>query len=188
MFDIKKLQASFDASIKKLEGAEAIVRETLRELSRDVLHAWHEHENIVYFNKLVQAKMTPVNRKAMLLFLQEFTGFQYSAEKKEFTKKDKALFEEKKAKAIEFLEDPLNNFWTWAEREIDIEVKDWTPEKVTKMIQSSLKKAVKNGFTQADVIKAVLAGGLDIAALADILQGMEIPKHEEQEEPAKEEA
>lgn len=180
MFDIKVMEKTFASSIKKLEGAEAIVRETLRALSRDVLHALHEHENIVYVNKLIQAKMTPMNRKAMVLFLKEFTGFDYSDESKSFTKKNKKQYEEKKAKAIEFLEDPLNNFWTWAEREIEMEVKPIDMKKVSKYIERTLKKAIEEGYTQGDVIKAVLDGGLDVKALAEILQNMAVPKQDEQ--------
>lgn len=183
MFDIKKFDVSFDASIKKLEGAEAIVRETLRELSRDVLYALHEHENIVYVNRLIQAKMTPINRKALVLFLQEFTGFHYNGEKKEFTKKDKAAYAEKKQKAIDFLEDPLNNFWTWAEREIEVERKPFDLKKVEQFITKSLKKAAEEGFTQADVIRSVLAGGLDVATLVEVLATIEIPHQEEAPQP-----
>lgn len=175
--DIKAYDKSFKASVKKLEGAEAIVRETLRELSRSTLEALFEHENIIYVNKLVQAKMTPVNRKALLLYFKHFTGFNFSEEKNEFVKKNKATFEDKKAAALEFLSDPLNNFWVWADRNVEVEAKPLDLKRVSKFIERTLKKANEDGIKQADVIKAILEGGLDMETLMTVLD--EAVEHEQ---------
>lgn len=184
MFDIELLKASFDKSIKTLEKSEAVVRETLRELSRDVLYALHEHENIVYINRLIKAKVTPVNRKALVLFFQNFTGFHYSEEQQEFTKKDKTTYDERKAQALEFLEDPLNNFWVWADREIKMEAKAFDPDKVTKYISHAFKKAEKDGYTKADVIRALFKDNTFATELPTILEAMVIPAHAEEEADA----
>lgn len=174
MFNIKTLESTFDARIETLEGAENIVREQLRDLSRDVLFALHLHENIVYVNRLLAAKMTVMNRKTMLLFLQEFTGFHYSEKEGGFTKKDKQSFDAKKQKAIDSLDDPMFNFWTWADRNVDPEVKAFDPAKVTKYIGSAFKKAEKDGFTKADVILALFKDGMFQQELTNVLRSMEI--------------
>jgi hypothetical protein len=178
MFNIDTLKSNFDARIATLEGAENIVREQLRDLSRDVLFALHLHENIVYVNRLLQAKMTVMNRKTMLLFLQEFTGFQYSEKEMSFTKKDKKTFDEKKAKAIAALDDPMFNFWTWADRNVVPEVKAFDPAKVTKYIGSAFKKAEESGFTKADVIIALFKDGMFQQELTSVLRGMGQPVDE----------
>lgn len=172
MFDIKLFDTSFAKSIKTLEKSEATTRETLRELSRDVLYALHEHENITYVNTLIKAKITPVNKKALLLFFQHFTGFHYSVETNDFTKKDKKAYDAKKQEALEFLEDPLNNFWVWADREIKMEAKGFDPEKVTKFIASAFKKAEKDGYTKADVIRALFKDNTFATELPAILNAL----------------
>lgn len=173
MFNYDKFKADFNGKIEALEKAEKITRDVLRELSREVLFALHEHGNIDYVNRLMQAKITPVNLKALTLFFQEFTGFFYSKEDKVFSKKNKRQYDAKKEACLEFLSDPHNNFWTWANREIEMERKAFDPKKVTRYIENSLKKAEADGFTQADVIRAILDGGLEIETLYTIL-GVEV--------------
>lgn len=178
MFNLDTLKETFDARIEKLEGGEAIVREQLRDLSRDVLFALHLHENIVYVNRLLAAKMTVMNRKTMLLFLQEFTGFHYSEKEGGFTKKDKKSFDAKKEKAIFNLDDPMFNFWTWVDRNVEPEVKAFDPAKVTKYIGSAFKKAEKDGFTKADVILALFKDGMFQQELTNVLREMGQPVDE----------
>lgn len=170
MFDIKKLLDSIDARIEALNNAEKIVREELRSLSRDVLYALHEHGNIEVVNKVVQANMTVMNRKAILVFFKEWTGFHYDDVAKMFTKKNKAQYDNvKEACLLALNEDPNFNFWSWADREIVVEAKGFDPKKLTKYVENQMKKAEKDGFKQADVIRAILAAGIEVDALAEIL-------------------
>lgn len=170
MFDIKQLLSTIDARIESLNNAEKIVREELRSLSRDVLYALHEHGNIEVVNKVVQANLTAVNRKAIIVFFKEWTGFHYDDAAKMFTKKNKAQYDNVKESCLIALnEDPHWNFWSWAEREIVVEAKGFDPKKVTKFIENQMKKAEKDGFKQADVIRAILAAGIEVDALVEIL-------------------
>lgn len=170
MFDIKKLLSTIDARIESLNNAEKIVREELRSLSRDVLYALHEHGNIEVVNKVVQANLTPVNRKAILVFFKEWTGFHYDDVAKMFTKKNKAKYDDKKKACLEALnEDPHFNFWSWADREIEVQAKGFDPKRVTKFIENQIKKAEKDGFKQSDVIRAILAAGIEVDTLVEIL-------------------
>lgn len=170
MFDIKQLLNTIDARIESLNNAEKIVREELRSLSRDVLYALHEHGNIEVVNKVLQANLTAVNRKAIRAFFVEFTGFHYDDEANMFTKKNKAKYDAKKDKCLALLnDDPHFNFWSWCEREIEIVPKGFDPKKVTKYIEGQIKKAEKDGFKQSDVIRAILNAGIEVDALVEIL-------------------
>jgi len=173
MFNYDKFKADFDKKVEALESAEKITRDVLRELSREVLFALHEHGNIDYVNRLVQAKITPVNLKALTLFFQEFTGFFYSKNDKVFAKKNKRQYDAKKEACLEFLSDPHFNFWSWSERNIEIERKPLDLGRVTTYIQNTLKKAEADNISQAEVIRAILDGGLEIETLYTIL-GVEV--------------
>lgn len=51
---------------------------------------------------------------------------------------------------------------------------EFTLEKITKGMQSFMKKADKNGFKQADVIRAVLDAGIDMDTLMAVMDEMTI--------------
>src|SRR5690625_2053140 len=139
MFNIQNLRDTIDQKIEAVEASEKITRDILRGLSRDVLYALHEHGDISFVNRVMTAKTTPVNKKALRLFFQAFTGFFYSEETDTFEKKDKRQYDDKRAACLEFLSDPMNNFWSWASRKIDVQSKDFDPKRVTKYIENSLK-------------------------------------------------
>jgi hypothetical protein len=171
-FDIKAFNAQLDVTLETLKGAEKITKETLRELSRTMLDAIHVGGDIQPVNRLLDV-LTPMNRRACVLFFQHFSGHFYSEKDEKFGKRDKPNYEAKSTASGEFLDDPLNNIWSWAAREIEMEVKPFTLLKVTKQIESLLKKADKAGFKQADVFKAMIAGGLDVELIEGMLEEME---------------
>lgn len=171
MFDRKAFDAAFPKQIKQLAGAEKITKEVLRVLSRSTLEAIHATEDVAYINQVVGA-LSPVNRKVAILYFAEFTGFRHDGGV--FGKKDKANYEKAKAAALAFLEDPMNNIWSWADREIDIAQKDFDINQVTKVTERLLKKANEAGFQQADVIRAILKAGVDTDALLAVMDEMGI--------------
>lgn len=170
-FDIKAFNAGLDATLETLKGAEKITKDVLRILSREMLDAVHVGGDIQPVNRLLDV-LTPMNRKACVLFFQEFSGHLYSEKEQKFGKRDKGAYAKKEQAASEFLDDPHNNIWTWADRHIEMEAKEFTMLKVTKMTESLLKKADKAGFKQADVFKAMLAGGLEMDTITAILVEM----------------
>ena len=177
MFDSKAYQAQFDAAIEKLTGAEKITKAILLDLSRSVLVALHVTEDIGNVNRLVAA-LTPVNRKVAILYFQEFTGFKGGKDGL-FTSKDKKNYEEVKAKAVAFLEDPLNNIWSWADRAVEIEKKDFDIERMKKQAAALVKKVNDNHLSQVDLLKAMLDNGLTVEALLslmDVVKEMPEPK------------
>lgn len=181
MFNKEAFVADFATRIESLRGAERIVKAELLVLSRSVLEALHVTQDIVYVNDLIKA-LTPVNRKVAILYFQEFSGFQFSQEKQEFTKKDKKIYDEAVAKSNNFLDDPLNNIWSWAARNVEIEAKEFTLERMKKQFESTLKKAKDNQFTELQVIETFMEAGLKmdtLIALMDKIAGKE-------EQPVKE--
>ena len=75
-FDKKVFEKDFKTRIGNLAKAEASVRAELNVLSRGVLEAVHATEQIGYVNQLL-AVLTPVNRKAAVVFFKHFAGFHH---------------------------------------------------------------------------------------------------------------
>lgn len=170
-FDMIAFNAALAVTLPQLQDAEKITKETLKTLSREMLDAVHVGGDIQPVNRLLDV-LTPMNRRACVLFFQHFSGHFYSEKDEKFGKRDKQNYEAKYKLADEFLDDPLNNIWSWAAREIEMEAKPFTMLKVTKMVESMLKKADKAGFKQNDVFKAMLAGGLELDTIHVIMEEM----------------
>lgn len=166
-FDKKTFEAAFGAAIIALAASEKVTKESLRDLSRTVLNAHHATEDVSYINKLIEV-LTPVNRKVAVLYFKEFGGFTYDKDKR-FVKKSKKHYDAAHAKAMEFLAEPHNNIWTWAERNVEVEAKPFDIKKVTAFIENATKKAKENGLTRLDVMRAVFLGGMTPEVLLQLL-------------------
>ena len=171
MFNKDKFNAYFDGKLGELAGAEKITKAVLLDLSRQVLAAHHETEDIGYINRLLVV-LTPMNRKVANLYFSEFSGFQFSAKSEEFGRKDKKNYEAAKERAITFLDDPLNNIWTWSARNVEVEAKEFDEARLKKNMEAIMKKADKADIPQATVLKALLAGGLTIDTLMQVMDEM----------------
>lgn len=172
-FDRIAYDKQYKTDITALGKAEKVTKELLRNLSRSVLEAVHVTEDVGYINNLL-AVLTPINRKVAVLYFAEFSGFRNDGST--FSKKDKAKYEEIKAKAITFLEDPMNNIWSWAEREVDIAQKEFDINMVTKTVERMTKKATDAGLSQADVLRAVFKAGFTPEALLAVMVEMDPAK------------
>jgi len=170
-FDRAAFDVSFGEAIESIKGAEEITRREVRALSRSVLSALHITENVGYLNKFLEV-LTPVNRKAMVIYFQAFTGFHYDSKGEVFTKKNKPAYDEACAKAEKFLDDPMNNFWSYAQREIKVEGKEFSMDAVTKGVEGFLKKAAKNNFSEVDVMRAILKGGISADTIIAIMDDL----------------
>lgn len=184
MSKIKTFIATFDNNLSAVVEAERITRELLREMSRDLLLTLHndvddaEENNprvgdISFANKLLSANITPVNKKAMVLFLREFTGFNFDEDTIEFKGKNKQHYAKARDKAIKALEDPHFNFWSWADRNVEVAKKPFKLADITKNVERMLKKADEAGLAKADVIAAILEGGIELGDIVAILDAAE---------------
>lgn len=173
-FNYESFKASFAARIQQLESAEKITRDLLREMSREVLYALHSHENIQVINELLNAKLTPVNRRGLVEFFKTFTGFfctQLSDGKIVFTKKDKKNYDTIQQDVLRLLEeDPHFNFWSWSEPHLKIESKEFSLDAVRKMVENTVKKADKAGISFADVLATMLSNEKLKEALPAVLE------------------
>lgn len=161
-FNKEKFESAFAVSVEALRVSERTTKAELMALSRLVLEAVHATENIAYVNDLL-AVLTPMNKQTAELYFAEFSGFHMWEGK--FSKKDKKNYDAVKQKALEFLADPLNNIWTWATRNVKVEPKEFDLSKVTKSMETFMKKADKENMSQADVLRAVFKAGFKLDAL-----------------------
>ena len=169
-FNRTTFESAFAQALDALGQAESITRRELRDLSRSVLTALHCTEDIAFVNRLLMV-LTPVNKRAAVEYFKVFIGFHYDDKLGAFTKKNKQLYAARALKAFEFLAEPHNNIWTWAEIHLDVKEaeKPYDIEAITKYMESAIKKAAKNGFDQKAVFKAILAGGMEVDTLIDML-------------------
>lgn len=165
--------ASFDKVLETLTQSEKVTKATLQVLSRDLLALLHtknpKQGDIGYINRTI-AVLTPVNRKVFIAFGRAFTGFITNADNTTFLKKSKKHYDDAAIKALEWLDDPMNNIWSWADREIDIVPKEFTLDAVKKQTENMLKKAEKNNISQADILGAMFEAGFTLDSLLIMLE------------------
>lgn len=163
----------FNAALDAVRNAESVTKRELKGMSRDLLAVLHakggEMEGDVQFINALLGVVTPMNRRTLVLYFQAFTGFHHDGDTGLFTKKDKKAYEEKRDAALKFLDDPHNNVWTWAERNVEVEVKPFDVNKVTTFIANALKKTKGD---QLAVLRAVFAGGITPVAIHLMMEEM----------------
>lgn len=168
MFDKNTFERSFNASLEKIASSENVTKKELREISRTILEAWHATGNVIYINRLLKV-LTPVNKKAMVQFAKHFGGFSYDDTLCEFTHKSKKRYDNAHKLCMEFLADPHNNVWTWAERHIELTVKPFAIENVEKFIKGALQKGQGVGLSQVDILKAVFKAGIEPECIMQVM-------------------
>ncbi len=171
MFDRAKFETAYNEAIDAIRNSEAITKRELRVLSRSVLEAVHATGDIGFVNKLVDV-LSPVNKRVFRLYAKEFTGFVFDETSLLFTKKSKKSYEARAKACSEFLEDPNNNIWTWAERHVDVEKKAFNVDQITDAFKMWQQRAEKQGLTQKDVVRAVLKAGVDVDTIIDLMGEM----------------
>ena len=159
MFEKKLFDVSFKKSLRKVTGAEKIVRGELSILSRSVLEAVHATGDIGYVNQLI-AVLSPVNKKVARIYFKYFTGFSFDEVSNLFSKKSKKRYDEAHRASVEFLADPHNNIWTWAERHIEVEPKSFKVEKIAEYFTRALKQGAAAGVDQVTIMRAIIKCGI----------------------------
>ncbi len=181
MFDKNQFDAAYKANVKKLAASEKITKDLLRSMSRDVLEAHHATGDVAYINGII-AVLSPMNRKMCILFYKEFSGHLCN-EEGVFGKKDKKRYDEAHKKSFDGLEDPNFNVFSWADRHVEIEKKPYTLGKLQQQVATLVKKAESEKIPHAEIIRAVLASGIEIAEFMKVVEHMA-----EEQEPANEPA
>lgn len=171
MFNKQLFDLAFQQALELLDGAERITKETLKDLSRTVLEAHHNTQDIGYVNRLVSV-LTPMNKRTAILYFKAFTGFSFDQDTGLFGKKAKKNYDKALADSNEFLAEPHNNIWSWAERNVELEVKKLDLSKITVFIKGALKKAENEGLKQSDVLKAVFDAGVEVDSIIALMGEM----------------
>jgi hypothetical protein len=175
MFNSNAFVASFDAVLLTLTNSEKITKATLQVLSRDLLSLLHTKNDkmgdIGYINRTIQV-LTPVNKRAFIAFCKEFTGFILNDGGLMFDKKSKKHYDVVAIKAIEWLDDPLNNIWSWQETNLEVEkvVNPFDMDKVRLTLTQLKAKAAKNNISNIDIIGALFDTGFTVQDLIDTLE------------------
>lgn len=187
-FNKMVFDAMFAKNVARLGRVENMTRELVKNMSREIVHATHETGDIGYVNQTLNA-LTLMNRRTLVLFAQEFTGFVYDEKQKVFSQKgNKKQYAKAKAAFDLAMTDPHFNMWTWAERNVQVERKPLDLDKVSQYIKGVLKKADDEDISQAAILKAVLKGGIEFNTLIDVMkdmaeeQGIEVEDEHEEEE------
>lgn len=172
-FDKNVFEGKFKVSMGKLAQGEKTVREELNWASRAVLEALHSTENIGYVNQLIGV-LTPVNRKAAIVFFKHFGGFHYDDATAMFTKKSKKRYDQAHRDALAFLQDPNNNMFSWAQRHIEVEQKPFDIASFKKGFKSyivkHLQQAKDNGLSQKELLGLMFEAGIEVDAVLEVMQ------------------
>ena len=182
MFDKQVFDAQYQDNIAKLAASEKITKELLRSMTRDVLAAHHETGDVAYINGLVGV-LTPMNKKMTIIFFKEFSGHLFSEDAGTFGKRDKKRYADAHKKSFDRLEDPNFNVFSWADMNVEIEKKPFTIGKMQQQLASLIKKAEGEKIPHAEIIRAVLANGIEIAEFMKVVEHMA-----EEQQPANEPA
>lgn len=171
VFNRESFLASFVVSLEALQQSESTTKRELRALSRTVLEYIVETSDIGPVNRLLLV-LTPVNRKVAFKYFEHFSGFVANEEATQFKGKSKKRWDNCVKEAKEFLADPHNNIWTWADRNIEITTKEFDIAQVTDAFKKFVKKAQKVNLTQKDVLKAVLSSGVELETILALMTEM----------------
>lgn len=174
LFNKQSFERNFSEALERISKAETVTKHELKLVSRTMLEAWHITGNVHYINRLLKV-VTPVNKKVLIKFGQHFGGFSFDEVMGEFTHKSKKRYDSAHKLALEFLENPNNNLWTWAERHIEVQQKPFSIENVEKFIKGALTKGQGVGLSQVDILKAVFKAGIEPEAVIQVMDelGME---------------
>lgn len=168
LFNKQNFERNFTEALERIGKAENVTKHELKIVSRTMLEAWHITGNVHYVNRLLKV-VTPVNKKALIVFAKHFGGFSYDEVLGEFTHKSKKRYESAHKLALEFLENPHNNLWSWAERHIEVTQKPFSVESVEKYMKTALAKVDGDKITQAKILVAVFKAGVDPMAILEAM-------------------
>lgn len=170
---------TLSARLATITASEAITKRELGLLSRELLSFIVETSDVRIVNTLLgrgadgKLTLTVANRKSAGLFFQNFLPFTVDADSDvvQFAKKKGKVFDKAVAEIEKFLADEANDLWTWIDANVKMEQKavDYAG-KITKDIKKALD--AEDGLTGAQVMAAVLEGGITTADLMQLVDAL----------------
>jgi succinate dehydrogenase flavin-adding protein (antitoxin of CptAB toxin-antitoxin module) len=178
LFNKTNFERNFTEALERIGKAEAVTKAELKTVSRTVLEAWHITGNVHYINRLLKV-VTPVTKKALIEFGKKLGGYSFDDVLGEFTHKSKKRYDAAHKAALEFLENPNNNIWSWAERHIEVTQKEFKLDGFKKYIVNSLNAAKGKGISQAELLKTIFEAGVEPEAILEAMDAMGFDYNEE---------
>lgn len=170
---------SLSARLSTIAASEAITKRELGLLSRELLSFIVETSDVRIVNTLLgrgadgKLTLTVANRKAAGLFFQHFLPFSVDSDSDvvQFAKKKGKVFDKAVEEIEKFLADETNDLWSWVDANVKMEQKaiDYAG-KITKDIKKALD--ADDGLTGAEVMAAVMEGGITTADLLQLVDAM----------------
>lgn len=163
--------SGFVPMLERVAQAEKVTKAELKVWCNNIVDAMHTYGQIDYMNKLI-AVLTPVNKKVVIEFFKTFAGYKMG-ENGLFESKDKKRYFEALKNWNESTQDPTFNVWTWAERNIEVTVKPFTTEDISKRMATIWKMAHEQNISNADILRAALTAkskdGAMVFKLEDVI-------------------
>ena len=173
MTEKNNLLVTINTRIDAIRASEKITKVELGLISRELLMYVPESKDIDAVNRLLNA-LTPMNYRTAQLFFSNFLPWTWDEKNNRFaamSKGDKAV-NGKLAMIKEFLDEPANTIWLWAERNIKLEtVKTPFEERLTSLVAKALKG--EKGLEPIDkktIIASIMAGGVSAGDLINIME------------------
>lgn len=171
--------------LEAILAAEKITREELGHMSRELLTYVPETDDIDIVNRLV-AGLTTVNAKAAVLFFSHFLPWEQEKDNDgrhvRFGKRTQG--EKKLARSVEaikeFLSEPGNTIWTWADTNIEVKAPDYAA-RVVNAINGAMKGNDKKGFEGLkpnEIVAAIFQSQLN---MTDLMAGLEVRQQQARE-------
>lgn len=181
-------QAAINAKINLLGEAERVTKAVLSELSRECLTylVLDGSTDIDTVNRLLGV-LTPMNKVTTQHYFTAFLPWKFNQETGTFgamIKGDKALTA-KVDKVKDWLDTPNNDIWSWAAVNMELKPRQSFEDRIAAVIKQALDgiadKDTREGLpaiSPADVLKAVVAGGVPIDTVYELLDDTEVTTSE----------
>lgn len=181
---MKHTSEQLNAIIATIAQSERVTRVELSNLSRIALEYVLESNDVRPINTLLgkgedgKFILTAVNRRVANSYFKHFLPFADNGAKE----LEQLVFTKMKAKAVdkytaliaEWLADEANDIWVYSNG-LAIEAKPvFYADKIKKLVEKALKDEV-NGISQADLLQAVLDGGVDLNTILDLAVAQQQP-------------
>jgi len=172
--DTNEMKASLLKRLAVLADAEKVTKATLQDMAHDLLGYVPETKDIDIVNRLIDV-LTPINRKTAIQFFKHFLAWQVEeldGAFVRFTKMSASVkTRDKCTKRIAKFFADNETFWTWAEREVAVELKKKDFSALIIKAITAAKKGDEKTDTQAltnkEIVAAFFKAGISIADLMD---------------------
>lgn len=168
-----------NARIEKIAASERVTKVELSAISRELLAYVVDTGDIVPVNKLLNV-LTPMNKQTAILFFTHFIAFKFDQDSACFTGKNKKQWDKSIEIIDAFLAIEENDIWSWAAENVKVEKK---PVDFAKNISKWVGKALndeENPLDPAEVLSAVIDGGLSKEQMLDLLAQIAVEAAEQE--------